>query len=554
MSGKNILKIAIPIIFVFIAVNLSYAKSWHFTEWTTDVTINSDKSIMVHENFTVDFVPAIGFIRRNIDIRNSQKIKNVKVYDESIGELGEYEAEILYNTDKVRIKIIAKPQNEKKTWIIEYNVRGAIDFGKPSDDTNKQPKNASKQPKVISEQPKDDSNKPKDIARLRWDVVSSDRQASIDKIKAVVHLPQAVDNEKLKQKLSIGIRGYESPSLDYEIVDTQSLKFWGTDIGAYENYTIQVEMPKNIFVKVDFIKYIYSLIPLLTLIGFFWRWRSGNRKPAIKNRVLPSFQYPEGISPISLYALIHGEQSLGSIIAILMELANRNYIKIINEGKKDAQSLYNNYSIRIQDDYEDRHALKDYELKLLKQLFNSEKTVTLDKLKNGLYRSVSRINNAIWGELVRGKYISTNPRDLKRKCTIIGVIIFALGGISVLLYMPIGLALVLTGFIIVMFGRRIFPITSKGRKMRLQGLGFMKFLIDESKSDDQADVRLFLAYLPYAVLFDLEKDWINRFANVLKRHPYWYIPNGEEPFSAILDFIAALRAIIVGLSSKKRKR
>jgi hypothetical protein len=552
MSGKNILKIAIPIIFVLIAVNLSYAKSWHFTEWATDITINSDKSIIVHEKFTVDFVPAIGFIRRNIDIKSSQKIKNVKVYDESLGELGEDEANILYDTDKVRIKLIAKPQNEKKTWIIEYNVNSAIDFAKPSDDNNKQSKNASKQTKVISEQPKDDSQKPKDIARLRWGIVSSDRQTTIDKIEAVVHLPQAIQNEKLKLKLSIGIRGYESPSLDYEIANSQSLRFWGTDIGAYEDFTIQVEMPKNIFVKLNLMKfYICSLIPLLTLIGFFWKWWSGNRKPAIKNRVLQSFQSPEGISPINLYALIYGEQSLWSIIAILIELANRNYIKIINEGKKDAQSLYSNYNIRIQDDYENRPTLKDYELKLLKQLFNSEKTVTLDKLKNGLYRSVSNINNAIWGELVREKYISTDPRDLKRRCTIIGVIIFALGGMSVLLYKPIGLALVLTGFIIVVFGRRIFPITSKGRKMRLQGLGFRKFMIDESKSDDQADARLFFSYLPYAILFDMEKDWIKRSANVLKRHPYWYIPNGEEPFSAILDFIAALTSIIAGLSSKK---
>jgi hypothetical protein len=273
MSGKNILKIAIPIIFVLIAVNLSYAKSWHFTEWATDITINSDKSIIVHEKFTVDFVPAIGFIRRNIDIKSSQKIKNVKVYDESLGELGEDEANILYDTDKVRIKLIAKPQNEKKTWIIEYNVNSAIDFAKPSDDNNKQSKNASKQTKVISEQPKDDSQKPKDIARLRWGIVSSDRQTTIDKIEAVVHLPQAIQNEKLKLKLSIGIRGYESPSLDYEIANSQSLRFWGTDIGAYEDFTIQVEMPKNIFVKLNLMKfYICSLIPLLTLIGFFWKW------------------------------------------------------------------------------------------------------------------------------------------------------------------------------------------------------------------------------------------------------------------------------------------
>jgi hypothetical protein len=541
MNPKNIFKITISIIFILITTNLSYAKSWHFTEWTTDITINSDTSIMVHESLTVDFVPAIGFIRRNIDIKSSQKIKDVKVYDESIGELGGQEAEVLYDTDKVRIKIITKPQNEKKTWIIEYTVYGAIDFGKPFDDnTNKQSKDVVKQPK--------------DVAKLKWDTVSPDRQVTIDKIEAVVNLPQAIQNDKLKQRLFIGIRGYESLSPDSKIENSQALKFWGTDLGAYENFTVNVEMPEDIFVKVNLLKfYLCSLLPILTLIGFFWKWWSGNRKPAIKNRVLPNFQSPEGISPNSLYALIYGEQSLGSIIAILIELANRNYIKIINEGKKDARSSYNSYSIRIQDDYEDRRTLKDYELKLLKQLFNSEKTITLDKLKNGLYRSVSKINNAIWNELIRGKYISSNPRDLKRKCTIIGVTIFGLGTMSVFLYKPIGLAIVFTGFIIVMFGRRIFPITSKGRKMRLQGLGFRKFLIDESKSNDQADTRLFFAYLPYAILFDLEKDWVKRFADALKRHPYWYTPDGEEPFSAFLDFISALKSIIVDLSSKKRK-
>lgn len=523
---KNIFKIMLSIALVLVWTTLSNARSWHFIEWTTDITVNDDKSINVIESFTVDFVPEVGFIRRNIDIKNARRIKNVKVYDESLAELGEDNVEIQYNNDKIRIKIIAKPQNEKKKWLIEYKVCNAIELVESQD---------------------------KAYAKLKWNAISSERQTTIDKIDVIVNLPQPVQKEEIKPKLFIGMKGYESPSEDYELLNPQTLKFWGTDIDAYQNFIVQVDMPQSWFVKEGIIKfYTPLLLPILTFIGFFWKWWSGWRKPDIKKRVLPNYQAPEGISPICLYTLIYGKQSVNSFIAVLIELANRNYINIINEGKKDARSVFNNYSVSIQDDYESRHGLRDYELKLLKQMFNSEKTIDLDKLRKGLYRNVSRINSNIWSELIRGRYIKSNPRELKRKCTIIGIVIFIFGVISMLFHKPIGFSLILTGFIVMIFGRRIFPITSNGRKTRLLGLAFRKYLIEESKSNDPIDPRLFLTYLPYVILFDLEKGWIKRFSDIQKKLPHWYITDGEESLYSILDFINALKSMIANLSSKQK--
>lgn len=521
---KNLIKITLFIFLAFTWINLSNAKSWHFTEWITDITINDDMSINVLESFTVDSIPDAGFIRRNMDIKNAKRVKNIKVYDESFTELGEDELETQYNTDKIRIKIITRPQKKNNKWFIEYRVCSAIEnLGSPNDS----------------------------YARLKWNALSSERQQTIDKIEVTVNLLQPIQISEMKPKLSIGMKGYESTSEDYKLLSPQTLKFWGGDIGAYQNFIVQIDMPKSWFLERSEIKsYIWFLLPIIIFIGFYWKWWALWRKPAITKRILPNYQAPEGISPISLYTLIYGKQSINSIIAVLIELANRNYINIINEGKKDTKSVYNDYNIIIQGDYENKHRLREYELKLLKQIFNSESTVNLNKLKRGLYNNVSRINNHIWSELIRGKYIKANPRELKRRYTVIGILIFVLGLVSLLLYKLVGLSLVLTGSIIVIFGRKVFPITSKGRETRLLGLGFKKYLTNESKSNDPIDPKLFLAYLPYVVLFDLENGWIKRFSDVQKKLPNWYITDKDESLYSVLDFIKALKSIIANLSSK----
>ncbi len=520
---QNIIKISLLILLAFVAINLSNAKLCRFTEWTTDITVNDDMSINVLESFTVDFVPEAGFIRRNIDIKNAKRVKNIKVYDESYTALKDDELEVQYNNDKIRIKIFTKPQKKNNKWFIEYNICKAIELLGTSSDP---------------------------YARLRWNAISSERQNIIDKIEVNVNLLKPIQISEVKPRLLIGMKGYESSSNDYKLSNPQSLKFWGTDIGAYQNFIVQLDMPRNWFLERTVIKsYIWFLLPIIVFIGFFWKWWSVWR-PTVIRRVLPNYQVPEGISPISLYALIYGKQSINSIIAVLIELANRNCISIINEGKKDAKSVFNNYSISIQGNYEDKPELREYELKLLRQTFSSEPIVSLDKLKKGLYSNISRINNYIWSELIRRNYIKTNPRELKKKYTIFGIIIFMIGIIGLLFYKPIGLSLVLTGFIIFIFGRKAFPITSNGKKMRLTGLGFRKYLISESKSNDPIDPKLFITYLPYAVLFDLESGWIRRFSDIQKKLPHWYITNGEGSLYLVMDFVKALKSVISNLSSK----
>ncbi|MGB9598032.1 MAG: hypothetical protein ACPL7B_17230, partial [Candidatus Poribacteria bacterium] len=61
---------------------------------------------------------------------------------------------------------------------------------------------------------------------------------------------------------------------------------------------------------------------------------------------------------------------------------------------------------------------------------------------------------------------------------------------------------------------------------------------------------LFLAYLPYVVLFDMENSWIKRFSSIQRRLPHWYITNEEESLYLVLDFIKSLKSIIANLSSK----
>ena len=520
MIKKTIILILISF---FVISDIAYARSWHFTEWITDITINSDSTFLVRESQTVDFTGTSGFLRRNIDLQNQIKITDVKVFDEKGRELKENEVDIQYNTDKIRIKILSQLSNEKKMWFFEYRVHGEINFLK-------------------------------DYSELKWDVVSSERQVSIDKVEAYVNLPVEVSKSKIKQKLFIGKE--KSKSDNYSIISPISMKFRGENIAPYENFSIVVDLPKGIFTveqKQQILPYLWFLIPLFTFVTLFWKWWINNRDPVIKKRIVQQDQPPEGLSPAGLYTLIYGKPSSKGILATLVDLANRGYLRVIERDKKGSILPYKTYTILKQEDYDDHLGLKEHERLILRYLFASEERVSIEQLRDSFRRNVSRINRVVWNELIRGDYISKNPIDAKKKATIRGVLVFTIGLILIGFSLTASVAFVLTGFLIAGFGRRIPSETLKGKDAKWHALGFRKYIIDEGKLSSEYDLEpeMFADYLPYTIIFDLERDWVKYFINIKNIPPEWYIPAHDWTTQSILEFINVLASITGGSSSKR---
>jgi len=521
MFKKTLISILIAF---FVVTDLAHARSWHFIEWITDITISSDSTFLVRETQTVDFTGTSGFLRRNVDLQNLKKISNVKIYDESGKELKEDEVDIQYNTDKIRIKILKQISNEKKTWTFEYMVYGGTSFLK-------------------------------DNSELKWDVVSPERQISIDKIEAYVNLPIEVPKSKIKLKLLVGEEKRDR-SDNYTILSPISLKFWGENIQPYQNFSIVVDLPKGIFTdeqKERTIPYLWFLIPLFTFVVLFWKWWINSRDPDIKKRIVPHYQPPDNISPAGLYALTYGKNSSKGILTTLVDMANRGYLKVTERDKKGSELPYKTYVLQKQEDYDENLGLREHERLILRHIFASEAKVSIEQLRDSLRNNVSRINRVVWNEIIRGGYITKNPKDVKNIYTIRGALVSVIGSALIAISFTTGIAFVLTGLMIVGFGRRIPSETTKGKDAKWQALGFRKYMIDECKLSSKADLEpnTFIDYLPYAIIFGLERDWVECFISVRKFPPEWFVSDNDWTTQSILEFINVL-ASVTGVSSLKR--
>ena len=73
----KLIEILVIILYLLAFSNVAHAKSWHFVEWVTDITINSDSSFLVRETQTVQFEGQFSFLQRGIALRKLKKIANM---------------------------------------------------------------------------------------------------------------------------------------------------------------------------------------------------------------------------------------------------------------------------------------------------------------------------------------------------------------------------------------------------------------------------------------------------------------------------------------------
>ena len=66
---KHKLAVIFVIFCLLVVSNIAQAKSWHFVEWVTDITINSDSTFLVRETQTVQFEGQFSFLQRGIALR-----------------------------------------------------------------------------------------------------------------------------------------------------------------------------------------------------------------------------------------------------------------------------------------------------------------------------------------------------------------------------------------------------------------------------------------------------------------------------------------------------
>lgn len=213
--NKKILIFAFCFIFLALSVTAAQAKSWYFDSWEVDIDINEDSSFVVSEKQTFNFDGDFSWVTRNIAKKDFFDIDDVKVFDQEGNQLIGESIEITEDPSYLYIKIYFDLSDTVYAWTFEYTIYGGLGFFEDQDE-------------------------------LYWNAVSSDRDVKIEKVIASVTLPEKQDLDDIVATTYSGAYGYETTVGETLFLENGDLYYEGSDIGAFDNFTIVAGWPKNV--------------------------------------------------------------------------------------------------------------------------------------------------------------------------------------------------------------------------------------------------------------------------------------------------------------------
>jgi uncharacterized membrane protein len=481
----------------------------------SEIFISRDGSVSVQEDIEYDFEGELKHgIFRDIPYKYQIGVKNynLRMNVTKVTDFNDapYKYKVSRENGRVRIRI-GDPDREitgVHGYRIEYVVDGAILFFKDHDE-------------------------------LYWNVTGNEWKVPIDKASAKVYFdggtPQGV-----RSACYTGVYGYRGSDCAFNITpNAVEFNVFGSgesskDFRPGEGLTIVVGLPKGIIREPSSLKraswfisdnWFFSL-PFLTLLAISYIWYTRGRDPEERGVIAVRYEPPKDLTPAEAGTLIDERADIIDITSTVVDLAVRGYLKIQEvESKKFIFFSDRDYKlIKLKEPAGGE--FKDHERRVFSGVFEGGKTdVMVSELRNKFYSHLPGIKDALYGELVRGGYFSTNPEDTRRIFKWIGIGIMV-AAFFLLPHWGMKLSFIASGLFILAFSRFMPRKTKKGSLSHEEILGFREFInraerdrIERLAKDDPT---LFDRVLPYALVFGLGDRWAEAFHDMYRNPPSWY--------------------------------
>ena len=277
--------------------------------------------------------------------------------------------------------------------------------------------------------------------------------------------------------------------------------------------------------------------PLLILAIWYTRGRDPEIGPVPEYLSEPPSDLPAPVVGTLIDEHAHTRDILGTII----DLARRGYLVIEEEQKPGAFGIGMNrtFTFKRTDMPATGGQVRAYEKSVLNRIFpGNQKERTLDSLRNKFYSVIPQVQNDLYSELVKEALFKTRPDQTRRGWSAVGTLMLALAGLLFFFVMgvieenglfalfcvPVGLGI--TGFMISFAGSHMPAKTRKGAEEAAKWRAFRTYLSNiERYGGVEAAASRFDAYLPYAIVFGIERSWMRRFSQLSDvPAPTWYYP------------------------------
>ncbi|HYO50963.1 MAG TPA: DUF2207 domain-containing protein [Chloroflexia bacterium] len=519
---------------------LAQTNEFHMDQYDAEITVNADSSLDVTE--TLVYVFDSGSFKRGlreIPLDRVESITGVSVVETTNGTSTDYR-ETTFNEDSerdlgvpetfgtkvsgnwLRIRwIFPETTSGTRSFRVSYHVTGAI---RVYDDRDE----------------------------LQWKAIPPGWQGEIDRSSVTVNLPGSVDVNSLtlasQPELAARTQGNSVTWSDNNVNDgleigvqlpkgvVQATKpGWQQAVDDEEKFLAELEKNEPLF---SFIALVLTLVILVG--GILWvlrRWyRAGRDKPV---KLLTDYltEPPSSLPPGLVGTLLDESADVRDVIATVVDQGTKGNLTIRESEKGGLLSTkdfeYTQTNSNVQYRFEDM---------VLSAVFSKGSPVRLSDLKNTFYSKLPPIYDEMYRNLVALKYFPENPKGVRTRNRVIGVLLIVLGvvlfflGITVgLLFSPLmmlpGVAVVIVGIGATITAGAMPRKTDFGSEEAEKWRAFSRYLQQMQKyTNVEAASDKFQKYLPYAVALGIERQLITQFNSVPAAMPTWYAPYGYYPY------------------------
>ncbi|OGZ27365.1 MAG: hypothetical protein A2427_03445 [Candidatus Nealsonbacteria bacterium RIFOXYC1_FULL_40_7] len=487
--------------------------AYYYDSIDVKITVNKDSTFDVEERQTYFLDGSFGYFFRDIDLNRLDHLSEISAFDEKGNRIDNIS--VSGKGDKIHIQWDFERRNfkkELKSWTIKYKVHGGLGFYKDYDE-------------------------------LYWNAVFGDRDVLVAKSEVKVFLPK--DIPSFKVKLFVGPAGSVKQFETYSVFENSAV-FSGNEIKPRESMTIVIWWPKGFIEK----PFLYQnqminlsalalgiLIPLVVFIISYSVWRKKGRDAKIEKTIIS--QYDSPLSPALSAVVARQNITAKDVLAIIVDLAVRGYLKIKEEEKGFSIFKHKEYSFERM---ERKDGLLPFEEKILDSLFGGSPVVLATEIRRRFHIELPAIKKEIFKEVEKTSYFNGNIEKTRKKYgffyskvfVLLVIIIFAFVFFSGFLkipadYFPIAIiaviSIAISSFIGMAFAYYMPVLTKEGAEAKWHILGFKEYLNTAERfriGEETADT--FSKLLPFAIVFGVEKQWAKRFSYLKYTNQNWFVP------------------------------
>ncbi len=496
-----------------------------------DVTVEAakDSSLHVVEKISANFsqprhgifrIMPVKYSRYGADYTLDFRLNSVQ--DENKQKIAH---QISKQGSDVNIKI-GSPDKEvlgKQTYVIDYNLHRAFNFFQ---------------------------NKPE----IYWNVTGDQWPYDIKEASLTLKLPEGVSAGDVRTQSFLGQRGTDSSAGMVERKEGNELFFQAFEIKPGNGMTVVVGLPEGSVLPpavglqigwflVDWWPAI--LIPAFAFGGLYATWRHLGSDEEPTGAIGVDWQPPKELSPAEMGVIVDERADLNDIISIIVDMAARGYLQIIEIDKPGFWGSSKDYQLRRTFSYNGRQtftrSIDDFDIKLferqmLQSIFQSgsggwRDDVTLSELTQTSVIDLDLIKQQLYGTMAENGWFKANPEAVRITYRSIGgalvvvpfflVLTTNLGGV------PLVLGTLFSGILFFFFAGAMPARTLAGVRLRRQSLAFARF-VDKAERQRikvmaDKDPTIFGRLLPYALVLGAADRWANAFEGIAVTAPSWYV-------------------------------